>query len=244
MKIAFIGDSITEGFPGVSYVNILKTLLPKSTLLNYGLGGDTVSSLYRRVKEIQFDKDIDVVVLFVGVNDVFGRLTPTYEKLKTKYNQIWAKDRKEFRNQYIELLDFVKTLSKKVIIIPPLVLGEEKDNKWNIEIGELVEELEDILVNYPDFHYINVRDMFFNVLKEVEVSSFLPINMFRMLLDVKFVTTIHKIDEKSKKRKLHLTLDGVHLNSLGASLVANAIFNKIEVIWCIYLLQVEQEVSD
>ena len=48
MKVLFLGDSITEGVPGVSYVELIK----KETTyecINRGKGGDTVSSLYRRV---------------------------------------------------------------------------------------------------------------------------------------------------------------------------------------------------
>ncbi len=41
-SIAFWGDSLTEGFPGASYFEILKQQLPEDKLINYGKGGDTV----------------------------------------------------------------------------------------------------------------------------------------------------------------------------------------------------------
>lgn len=47
--IAFFGDSLTEGSPGVSYFDILKDKLPNENLLNFGKGGDTVISLYKRI---------------------------------------------------------------------------------------------------------------------------------------------------------------------------------------------------
>ena len=51
-KIAFFGDSLTEGIPGASYFQILKDRLPNENLINFGKGGDTVISLYRRVREL------------------------------------------------------------------------------------------------------------------------------------------------------------------------------------------------
>src|SRR5690554_2811517 len=41
IKIAFYGDSLTAGIPGVSYFNILRQRLPEHELLNFGQPDDT-----------------------------------------------------------------------------------------------------------------------------------------------------------------------------------------------------------
>ncbi len=50
MKIAFFGDSLTEGFSGMAYFSLLQQRFPKFELFNYGKGGDTVISLLKRIE--------------------------------------------------------------------------------------------------------------------------------------------------------------------------------------------------
>ena len=49
MQIAFLGDSLTEGWPGAAYFPLLQRRLPQHELLNLGRAGDTVVDLLRRV---------------------------------------------------------------------------------------------------------------------------------------------------------------------------------------------------
>lgn len=50
----------------------------------------------------------------------------------------------------------------------------------------------------------------------------------RVLLDVLFYKNPLRIDKLSQKRGLHVTLDGVHLNSKGANIVAQQYSSIIE----------------
>jgi len=57
MKIACYGDNLSEGLPGVSYIELLRKALPEHTILNCGKGGATVRSLYHRLaaqKSLEF----------------------------------------------------------------------------------------------------------------------------------------------------------------------------------------------
>jgi len=71
LRIAFIGDSLTEGLVGASYFDILQDKLSQHELLNYGKGGDTMISLFRRLHEINFKPPLDIGFLWIGINDVF-----------------------------------------------------------------------------------------------------------------------------------------------------------------------------
>lgn len=51
MKIALIGDSLTEGRPGVPFHTILEDKFPNITFVNLGKPGETVKSLYTRLLE-------------------------------------------------------------------------------------------------------------------------------------------------------------------------------------------------
>ena len=68
MQIAFLGDSLTEGWPGAAYFPLLQERLPRHELLNLGRAGDTVVDLLRRVTHRGLDP-VDLAFIWVGVND-------------------------------------------------------------------------------------------------------------------------------------------------------------------------------
>ena len=74
MKIALIGDSLTEGRPGVSFANMLKERFPKDSFVNLGKPGETVKSLYSRLTKTGLDDDFDLAFLWIGTNDVYSKL--------------------------------------------------------------------------------------------------------------------------------------------------------------------------
>ena len=92
MKIAFYGDSLTEGLIGASYIEILREKLPEYTLLNYGKNGDTVLSLYRRIVKMKSLEPVDLAFLWVGVNDVFIKVSWHYPLFKTLLRKPWVKN--------------------------------------------------------------------------------------------------------------------------------------------------------
>ena len=78
LKIACIGDSLTEGIGGEkSYPEVIAELLPGATVLNYGIGGSTIGSGYSGSSAPMVDRyteiprDVDVIVVCGGVNDSF-----------------------------------------------------------------------------------------------------------------------------------------------------------------------------
>lgn len=224
MKILFLGDSITKGIPGVSYVSMVQDNFSDFDLVNRGVGGDTVSSLLKRVKKMNDLSSFDHIVLFIGVNDVFGKLTNIYKILKTLTKQRWAKDTATFKEQYIDLITFIMNENLKVIIIPPLLIGEDINNKWNIELQELIKVVNDIS-KHKNLTYLDLHCEFEKHLKDKKISDYLPMKITELLKDVKRLTNSSLIDQKSKERGLHLTLDGVHINSNGAKMISKAIID-------------------
>ncbi len=70
MRIAFLGDSLTEGHPGESYLARLRRLLPGDELRNVGRGGDTVPALLARLEHTGLEP-ADLALVWIGVNDAF-----------------------------------------------------------------------------------------------------------------------------------------------------------------------------
>lgn len=74
-RVVFFGDSLTKGTHGASYLAALRRMLdetsglPVITLINAGIGGDTVENLRRRLATDVAPHDPDWVVVFIGTND-------------------------------------------------------------------------------------------------------------------------------------------------------------------------------
>jgi len=70
MRIAFLGDSLTEGRPGESFFVRLQARLPGDELLNHGRAGDTVPGLRARLERSPLGP-LDLAVVWIGTNDAF-----------------------------------------------------------------------------------------------------------------------------------------------------------------------------
>lgn len=223
MKIAFLGDSITEGVHGYSYIKVLKELNTNISFSNYGKGGDTVSSLYKRMKKISDLNEYDIIFLFIGINDILGTLSWFYKLLKVIDKQPVAKSKEAFQSTYKNVLEYLNLLKVKTVIIPPLLIGEKIDNKWNKEVTNLVKIIESLIKNYPSMDYINIRKEFEDYLKNKDLSDFVPLRAMDMKQDGDDIRSGKDVDTIGERRGLYLTIDGVHINTLGANMIANNI---------------------
>ncbi|MER1958853.1 MAG: SGNH/GDSL hydrolase family protein [Solibacillus sp.] len=221
MKIALIGDSLTEGRPGVSFFNILKEKFPNITFDNLGKPGESVKSLYTRLLKTKLDIDYDISFLWIGVNDV-------YSKLLSVQAQPVAKDHNEFKDYYEKILDLVLVSSKKVVAVTPALVGENTNNAPNHEIKELNVLIQSITRNQANVSFLDIQSVFFSDLAKVNSSDYISTKVMRVMVDVFFYKKPSRIDRLSKERGLHLTLDGIHLNSTGAQIVAEIYASEIK----------------
>jgi len=227
MKIVFLGDSITEGVPGVSYVDIIRNATEDFEIVNRGKGGDTVESLLKRVYHMSDLNSFDVFVLFVGINDIFGTLTWQYKFLKALKKQTATKSIVQFEASYSAILNYLSSFNKKIIVVPPLLLGEEVNSNWNQQVAELVSVIEKVVMENKDARFLDIRKVFIDVLKNRDISSYMPLSILELGKDVTRLKTAQSVDQKSKERGLHVTLDGVHINSEGANIIASNIVKEL-----------------
>lgn len=214
MKIALIGDSLTEGRPGVAFSNILKEQFPNITFINLGKPGESVISLFNRLMKTKLESDYDLAFLWIGVNDV-------YSKMLTVQAQPVAKDHDEFKDYYSKVLNLIMESSKKVVTVTPAIVGENIENASNNEIKELNKLIQSISAKHENVYFMNLNAIFLNHLSKVNSTDYISTKVIRVMMDI-FYKKPSKIDKMSKKRGLHLTLDGIHLNSTGAKLVAES----------------------
>ena len=131
-KVIFFGDSITEmGMNPGGYIKraeeILKNkgLSDQFELIGAGVGGNKIYDLYLRMEEDVFSKDPDVVIIYVGVNDVWH---------KTSFGT--GTDPDKFEKFYLAIIKKLQAKKIKVILTTPAAIGERTDNS-NQQDGDL-----------------------------------------------------------------------------------------------------------
>ena len=227
MKIAFFGDSLTAGTPGTAYINLLRENFPRHELFNFGKGGDTVFSLHRRITRMDMPSYLDMAFLWVGVNDVLVNTSRTYPLLKLFRRQPWARSLNTFARYYGLLLEQLTPAARHVVAVSPHLIGEDLDNPWNRKLEELGRVIKAGVGNMPGLSFIDLQAVFRTHLEGQPVSPYIPRSALRFLVDTFSLQKKLQIQERSSEHKLHLTLDGVHLNADGAELVAQVFSQKI-----------------
>jgi len=131
-KIVFFGDSITEaGVNKGGYIDVLnqeinkKGLSDKYELVGAGVSGNKIYDLYLRLEKDVLEQHPDVVVIWVGVNDVwhkadFGTGTD-YDKYGKFYDAVFKK---------------IQATGAKVVVVTPAAIGERTDYS-NSQDGDL-----------------------------------------------------------------------------------------------------------
>ncbi|MCJ7580885.1 MAG: GDSL-type esterase/lipase family protein [Candidatus Aminicenantes bacterium] len=228
MKIAFFGDSLTEGSPGIAYVPLLQQRFPDFELFNYGKGGDTVLSLLKRIESITFPSKFDLAFIWVGVNDVFVKVSRIYPLLKILRRQPWAKNHDVFLTHYKKLLYLLASNSGGLFTVSLMFIGEDLDNPWNRELEALNTVIKELSFLQENCEFIDLREIFTEKLAGQSPSPYVPKSFTRIIKDALTFKTSGTVERESLKGGLQWTLDGVHLNQVGARLAADVFAEVIE----------------
>ncbi len=131
-RVIFFGDSITEmGVQPNGYITRIKEGLAKKggadqyELIGAGIGGNKVYDLYLRLEDDVLIKNPDVVVIYVGVNDVWH-----------KASMGTGTDADKFEKFYAALIKKLQEKKVRLILCTPAVIGERTDNS-NQQDGDL-----------------------------------------------------------------------------------------------------------
>jgi lysophospholipase L1-like esterase len=221
VKITFWGDSLTKGQPGSSYFDILAARLPAHTLVNYGKGGDTVISLHKRILRMEPLEPVDMAFLWIGTNDILLEASLSLRLIGLLRGLPTSPDSTAFKAPYRSILNLLSETASVVVTVPPVLIGEDLDNRWNQQLAALVQSIEELTPLYRNVTYLDLKAAFASNLAQKQSSQYLPFSAIQIARDSLTLKTNAQIDEKADKRGLHVTLDGVHLNSAGAEMVAN-----------------------
>jgi isoamyl acetate esterase len=122
-KLVFFGDSITQaGVNPGGYIDLLNAMLKEQKkegqyeLVGSGIGGNKVYDLYLRIEEDVLSKKPDIVVVYVGVNDVWHKQTHGT-----------GTDADKFEKFYAAILAKLKAQNIQTIVVTPAAIGERTD---------------------------------------------------------------------------------------------------------------------
>ncbi len=131
-RIVFFGDSITQaGVKPGGYITVMDEMLKAKNLgdqyelIGAGIGGNKIYDLYLRMEDDVLAKNPDVVVIWVGVNDVWHKATSGT-----------GTDADKFEKFYNAVVNKLKAKNIKVYLTTPSTIGEKTDNS-NQQDGDL-----------------------------------------------------------------------------------------------------------
>jgi len=132
-RIIFFGDSITQqGVSKNGYVTLIKKSLDstKYEIIGAGIGGNKVYDLYLRLEDDVLNKKPDLVVIYVGINDVWH-----------KQSSHTGTDYDKYLKFYQALINKIQGAGSKVVLCTPSVVGEKKDgtNELDADLNKYAE---------------------------------------------------------------------------------------------------------
>jgi isoamyl acetate esterase len=166
-KVIFFGDSITELAvkPGGYIVRIdslckLENRQDQYEFIGAGVGGNKIYDLYLRMEDDVLNKNPDVVIIYIGVNDVWH-----------KRSMGTGTDADKFEKFYQAVINKIKAKGSKIILCTPAVIGEKTDfsneqdgdlNKYSNIIREIAKKnglpLVDLRQIFLDYNKLNNKE--------------------------------------------------------------------------------------
>jgi isoamyl acetate esterase len=131
-RVIFFGDSITQaGVNATGYITKMKNALTEKNLssqyelIGAGIGGNKVYDLYLRMENDVLAKNPDIVVIFIGINDVWH-----------KSSSGTGTDADKFERFYTAIINKLKEKNARIILCTPPAIGERTDYS-NPQDGDL-----------------------------------------------------------------------------------------------------------
>jgi len=145
VKVIFFGDSITRaGVNPGGYITLMQETVrdktnPKYELIGAGIGGNKVYDLFLRFEDDVLSKKPDVVVIYIGVNDVWHKQTSQT-----------GTDLNKFTAFYIAMITKLQSAGVKVIVCTPAVIGERTDfsNSLDGDLNQYSNTIRELAAKY------------------------------------------------------------------------------------------------
>jgi isoamyl acetate esterase len=141
-KIIFFGDSITQAaIQTGGYILRIRDMAvragmsDKFQLIGAGIGGNKVYDLYLRHEEDVLSQNPNTVFIYVGVNDVWHKLTHGT-----------GTDVDKFEKFYVALISKFKEKDIRIVLVTPAVIGERNNamNDLDVDLNRYADKVRNI----------------------------------------------------------------------------------------------------
>ena len=224
--VACIGDSLTHGNVGQSWVDYLRHEFKDILFLNEGINANTSWQVLQRLEPILECKP-DVIILMIGTNDALGSFdvnSGLRYKRNNKLPEVPTFDKyKEYLPKIIDRL----SVSSKVAIctLPPV--GENKESKVNQHVNQFNDFIK-IVAKEKNINLLQVSDSLWSDIDSRTYPSELDYNpksipLLRRIFGGIFHHYLFKKswNEIAEAKGQWILFDQIHLNERGANIVFN-----------------------
>ena len=167
-RVIFFGDSITQqGAEPGGYINRVDSMcrLENNSLqfefLGAGIGGNKVYDLFLRMDSDVLSKSPDLVVIYIGVNDVWH---------KVSYGT--GTDADKFEKFYNAIIKKLKERNIRVVLCTPAVIGEKTDftNQQDGDLNKYSAIIRN-LATQNDLPLVDLRQKFLDYNKQYNTEN-------------------------------------------------------------------------
>ncbi len=226
--VACIGDSLTHGNVGQSWVDYLRLEFKDTIFLNEGINANTSWQVLQRLEPILECKP-DVVILMIGTNDALGSFdvnSGLRYKRNNKLPEVPTFDKyKEYLPKIIDRL----SVSSKVAIctLPPV--GENKESKVNHHVNQFNDFIK-IVSKEKNINLLQVSDSLWSDIDSRTYPSEIDYNpksipLLRRIFGGLFHHYLFKKswNDIAEAKGQWILFDQIHLNERGAYIVFNLV---------------------
>jgi len=226
MRILFIGDSLIKGSVGVNWVKRLSLKNPDWIVENAGVNGETLIKIKQRLDKKLGENNYDVIFFQAGINDLLipamrdkGFLFRQAQKylLEKKYNPLSEPD--AFEKTFRQVISDIKKKTTATIILTTLsCINESLEFSLNKKRFAFNHIIRDVAIE-TGCGMVDAGALFDGYLRRCRTKDYFLESFFNTPFYDRFQCSVLGCpDYLSKKRGLHLTVDGLHLNTRGAKI--------------------------
>lgn len=229
--IICVGDSLTFGQMGYSYIPYVNT---NEKLVNRGVNGDSLYDGYKRLKKYLEDKRYEMAKTYVvalGTNDI---LLPFQRdrSLSWKFQFYFRNKILKFSMQKVRFAALYEQMVKEVLDhgCELILVGLPYIQLQGYPLGKIKEYnqcIRELACKYG-IPYIDIFSMQEKQLKHNTVYDWGPFNAKRVWEGTCMFLFPKCKNYLSGKRRLDLTVDGVHFNSYSARILGKAVEKALE----------------
>jgi lysophospholipase L1-like esterase len=227
-KVVCLGASMVRGQVSYNFVDLLEQRMAGDgfQFINAGTAGDQAYNVLMRLNSI-IDYQPDFVIILVGTNDVTATLSPALARISRLTRRFPQPPSAEFyKYSMLRIVNMLKEkTSAKIALVSLPVLGEDLESTPYQRIKDYNALLKQI-ADEDQVDYLPVHELQEEYLRKAQQTGGRPYesgDMLSIKALVRHYLLRQSFDEISRKHHFLLLTDGIHMNSRGATFIADEI---------------------